>query len=120
MIHAIIVLLGCQLGGEVLARALGLPIPGPVLGMLALVALLATVPPLRDLMRPVTAGFLGNLSLLFVPAGVGVVGHINALESQALGIAVAIVGSTALAIAAGALTFAYVARLTGDTDEGAE
>ncbi len=117
MIHAIIILLACQLGGEVLARGLGLPIPGPVLGMLALVALLAIIPPLRDLMRPVTAGFLGHLSLLFVPAGVGVVGHIDALGHQALGIALAIVGSTALAIAAGALTFAFVARLTGDVDE---
>lgn len=120
MIHAIIVLLACQLGGEVLARALGLPVPGPVLGMLALVAILALIPASRDLMRPVTAGFLGHLSLLFVPAGVGVVGHIDALGSQAFGIALAILGSTALAIAAGALTFSLVARLTGDVDEGSE
>ncbi len=120
MIHAIIILLGCQLGGEVVARALGLSVPGPVLGMLALVAILALLPASRELMRPVTAGFLGHLSLLFVPAGVGVVGHFDALGSQAFGIALAILGSTALAIAAGALTFAFVARLTNDVDEAAE
>ena len=120
MIHAIILLLACQLGGEVFARGLGLPIPGPVLGMLALVALLSLIPPLRDLMRPVTSGFLGHLSLLFVPAGVGVVGHFDALGGQVLGIGLAILGSTALAIAAGALTFAFVARLMGDTEEATE
>lgn len=62
--------------------------------------------------RPVDEGVLRHLSLLFVPAGVGVVGHLRLLEENALAIGVALIGSTVLAIAVGALVFRAVARLT--------
>ena len=38
MVRGMTVLLVCQLAGEVTARALDLPMPGPVLGMLLLFA----------------------------------------------------------------------------------
>ena len=38
MIPALLTLLLSQLAGETLSRALGLPLPGPVLGMLLLTA----------------------------------------------------------------------------------
>jgi putative effector of murein hydrolase LrgA (UPF0299 family) len=81
MIGALVVLLGCQLAGEAVARAAGLPVPGAVIGFGLLLLALA----LRGWLRPdavpaeatplgVVAGvLLGNLSLLFVPAGTGVV-----------------------------------------------
>lgn len=117
MIHALGVLLACQLAGEALVLAGGVPLPGPVLGMLLLVAALSVVPRLGDLMRPVTTGVLGHMSLLFVPAGVGVVGHASALGGQGLGLMLALVVSTVAAIAVGALTFAGVARLMGNRDD---
>lgn len=113
MLHALTLILASQLGGEVIARSLSLPVPGPVLGMVALTIAFASLPRLREAMRPVTQGILGHLSLLFVPAGVGVIGNLPALQGMGLGLAAVIVGSTALAIAVGALTFAAVARLTG-------
>lgn len=117
MIHALLVLLACQLAGEAATRGLGLPFPGPVLGMILLVAALTVVPRLADLMRPLTSGILGHMSLLFVPAGVGVVGHFAALGAQGLGLMLALVVSTIAAIMVGALTFAGVARLTGNRDD---
>ena len=117
MIHALLILLICQLVGEAIARGLALPFPGPVLGMVLLVAALSLIPKLVDLMRPVTSGILGHMSLLFVPAGVGVVGHFGALGGQGLGLMLALVLSTAAAIAVGARTFAGIARLMGNTDE---
>lgn len=116
MIPALVTLLGFQLGGEVVSRALGMPLPGPVLGMVALVAAFAIWPALVDLVRPVAQGLLAHLSLLFVPAGVGVVAHLPLLAAEGPAIAVALVGSTVLAIAVGALAFAGVARLTGDEE----
>jgi putative effector of murein hydrolase LrgA (UPF0299 family) len=113
MIHALLVLLAFQLGGEAVARGLSLPVPGPVPGMVALAACLAASPRLMALMRPLAEGILAHLSLLFVPAGVGVVGHLTALGAMGPGLALAIAVSTAAAIAVGALTFALVARLTG-------
>jgi len=117
MINALLALLSCQLAGEVLARSLALSLPGPVLGLILLVVGFAIWPRLVDLMRPLAQGLLGHLSLLFVPAGVGVVGHLDRLAGQGAGLILALVGSTVLAIAVGALTFTAVARLTGNRDD---
>lgn len=116
MIPALIALLLAQLAGEAATRALGLPVPGPVLGMLLLLAGFALSPRLRETVRPLAQGILGHLSLLFVPAGVGVVGHLGTLGAQGLPILLALVVSTLLAIAVGALTFATVARRTGSAE----
>ena len=112
MIHALALILSCQLAGEAVARGLGLPVPGPVLGMAALFALMLASSRVAAAVRPVGDGILRHLSLLFVPAGVGVVGHLRLLGENALAIGVALVGSTVLAIAVGALVFRLVARLT--------
>jgi putative effector of murein hydrolase LrgA (UPF0299 family) len=119
MILPLAILLSCQLAGEVFARGLGLPVPGPVVGMALLFAGLVAVPPLGAMLRPVATGLLAHLSLLFVPAGVGVVGHLDRLGAHALGLGAALVGSTVLAIVAGAVVFRLVARMTG-AGEGAE
>lgn len=116
MIPALSALLLCQLAGEVMARTFGLPLPGPVIGMALLLAGFALSPKLVETVRPLAQGILGHLSLLFVPAGVGVVGHLDRLGSAGVPILLALVVSTVLAIAVGALTFAAVARLTGNGD----
>jgi putative effector of murein hydrolase LrgA (UPF0299 family) len=117
MIHAVLILLACQLAGETISRAAGLPLPGPVLGLIILVAALTVVPQLADKLRPITQTILGNLSLLFVPAGVGVVQHLPLIAQAGAGLVVALIGSTILAIMAGALAFAGAARLIGSRDE---
>lgn len=116
MIPALTLLLLCQLAGEVIARGLGLTVPGPVIGMGLIVALFLIVPQAADAVRPAAAVLLGNLSLLFVPAGVGIVGHLDRLGAQGLAILTAIVASTVLAMAVGALVFVAVARLVGQQD----
>ena len=117
MIHGITVLLGCQLAGEVIARAAGLSLPGPVLGMALLLVLLVTIPKLAEVVRAVAQGLLAHLSLLFVPAGVGIVGHLDRLGSDGAAILAAILVSTGLAITVGVLVFRGVARLAGVPDE---
>lgn len=115
--HAIPVILIAQILGEFIARAAGLPLPGPVLGMVLVLGLLVAVPQFREAIRAVAQTLLSHLSLLFVPAGAGVVGHLATLGDSTVAILLAIVVSAVLAIGAGALTFAAVARLTGSTDE---
>lgn len=73
-------LLVFQSVGELLARGLGLPLPGPVIGMILL--LLALRWPAVQTPVAECAGFLlSHLSLLFVPVGVGVMTHLS-LVSQ--------------------------------------
>lgn len=117
MLHALIAILILQLIGETLSRALGLPVPGPVLGLVLMVGLLVASRRFADLVRPTAQGLLSHLSLLFVPAGVGVVGHFATLGDQTAAILLAVLGSTVLAITVGALVFAAVARLTGSQDD---
>ncbi|GAB1479005.1 CidA/LrgA family protein [Paracoccaceae bacterium] len=117
MIPALLAIFSCQLAGEALSRTLSLPLPGPVLGMVLMVLALILSPRLAALVQPVAQGILSHMSLLFVPAGTGVVGHFAILGGEGGPILLAILGSTVLAIAAGALTFASVARLTGSRDD---
>ena len=116
MIHAVALLLVFQLAGEIAARLTGLPLPGPVLGMSGLLLAFMLVPKLYDLTRPTANGLLGHLSLLFVPAGVGIVGHLGRLGSDGAPILLAILVSTALVIAVGAGVFVAVARITGGSE----
>ncbi|MEW6694517.1 Holin-like protein CidA [Tepidimonas thermarum] len=94
MLGALTTLLTLQLVGEVLVRMVGLPIPGPVLGMALLLAVLTVRPAWRAALQPTADGLLRHLSLLFVPAGVGVVQHLQRLGDEALAIAVALTVST--------------------------
>ncbi|KPQ07425.1 MAG: putative effector of murein hydrolase LrgA [Rhodobacteraceae bacterium HLUCCA12] len=116
MIQALALILTCQLAGEALAHWTGLPVPGPVLGLGLMLILLSASARIAGLVVPVGTGILRHIALLFVPAGVGVVGHLDRLGPQAAVLAAAIVVSTVLAIAAGALAFRLVARLTGSED----
>lgn len=72
-------LLLLQVTGEGLARGLGLPFPGPVVGMLLLIPAL-TVPMIREPVGLCADFLLRHLSLLFVPVGVGVMSHLELLE----------------------------------------
>lgn len=118
MIRALTLILLCQLAGETAARGLALPVPGPVAGMGLMIGLLAVSARVRADVVPVAEGMLRHLSLFFVPAGVGVVAHLDRLGGQALALGAAILVSTVLALIAGALAFAAVARLTGNRDDG--
>ena len=104
-------LLVFQCIGEVLVRATGVPVPGPVVGMVLLFAGLrwraaraAATPPEPAGLTIAADGLLKHLSLLFVPAGVGVMLHASRLADEWLAIAVALLVSTVAAIAAAALT----------------
>jgi putative effector of murein hydrolase LrgA (UPF0299 family) len=96
MLGPFTIFLVCQLVGEVVARGLSLPIPGPVVGLVLLALLLlgwmrrrgdVVVTDLSegDLARTAKA-LVGGLGLLFVPTGVGVVQQLNLLGAHAIGI----------------------------------
>lgn len=119
MIGTLAIILCFQLVGEIASRGLALPLPGPVVGLLLLVGCCIAHPALAGRIRATTMGLLQHLSLFFVPAGVGIVAHLDLLRSHGVGLAVALMASTALAIAAGAVTFKFVARWTGSSDPSA-
>jgi len=119
MIRALALLLVCQLAGEVLARVLGLAVPGPVIG-LALLALLAVVharvvgaetSAIETTDLGVTASALiGSLGLLFVPAGVGIVQQLPLIGAYALPIFAALLVSTVLTLLVTVYVFIFIKR----------
>lgn len=103
MLAAFTQILLFQLAGEVIARGLGLPVPGPVLGLLLLFAFLLWRGGPGPELQQAAQNLLQHLSLLFIPAGTGILLHIATLEREWLPISVAMVVSTVLAMAVTAL-----------------
>jgi len=108
-LRGLALLLLCQSAGEALARATGWPLPGPVLGMLLLLALLAW-PAVRAPVGAAAEPLLTHLSLLFVPVGVGVVTHLALLAQYGLRIAAVLVLSTLVGMAVTALALNTLLR----------
>jgi holin-like protein len=94
MLPAFAILLIFQCFGEGLVYLLGLPIPGPVAGMLLLFAALLLWPRLQAMVEDAANELLRHLSLLFVPAGVGIVAAANAGSGHWLALLAALLVST--------------------------
>lgn len=103
MLAAITTLLVYQLIGEVLVHFFAVPVPGPVVGLLLLFLSLWAKRSIPEHLHTTANTILQHLSLLFVPAGVGVMVHFARVSGEVVPIVVAVLGSTALAIAAAAL-----------------
>jgi len=99
MLKAITLLLLFQLAGEAISLLLNLPIPGPVIGMALLFAVLALRGGPGIELRETAQQLLQHLSLLFVPAGVGVMLHWQRMADEWLPIVVSLVASTFVTIA---------------------
>jgi len=117
VLASLTLLLLCQLAGETLVVLFALPVPGPVLGMVLLflgllVRRLSTQQGVPEALQTTASGLLSHLSLLFVPAGVGVMLHLALIEDAWLALGTALVASTLIAIAVSALVMLGVERLT--------
>jgi holin-like protein len=110
MLGAFTLLLVYQLAGEVLVHLVGLPVPGPVVGMLLLFLTLLMRGNAPDWLRDTCQTLLSHLSLLFVPAGVGVLLHFKRLGAEWLPISVALVASTVVTIGVTALVMRWLQK----------
>src|SRR5258707_1760806 len=120
MIASLSLILLCQLAGEVIVRGLGLPMPGPVVGLLFLLLLLlardrfvalARGPLQQDGVENASRGLLAHLSLLFVPAGVGVVQKLDLVAEHGIAVAVVLAISVVVTLLVTVATFLVATRL---------
>ncbi len=98
MLATLITLLVCQTVGEALSFAFSWPVPGPVIGMVLLFCILILRKGAAEAMAPTSSKLLEHLSLLFLPAGVGIMAHTQRIANEWLAITVALIISTALAL----------------------
>ena len=113
---AVLILIGCQLLGELIREAFSLPIPGPVVGMFFLAAVLVlrgrntnneTTP---SSLEKTAETLISHMGLLFVPAGVGIIAEAGLLRQEWLPIIAAVIGSTILSVAVTGLVMHWISR----------
>ena len=103
MLNHLTLIFACQLAGEAITRAFQTPLPGPVIGMVLLFAYCAMRKGIPEDLATVGDNLLKNLSLLFVPAGVGVMVYGALFAREAVAIVAALIGSTVITIGITAL-----------------
>ena len=120
MIASLSLILLCQLAGEVIVRGLALPMPGPVVGLLLLLLLLlardrfgvlARGPLQQDGVENASRGLLAHLSLLFVPARVGVMQKLDVVADHGIANAAVLAISVVLTLLMTVATFLAASRL---------
>lgn len=84
--------------GVFLSASISLPIPGPLLGLVLLLVLLFAFPNIEAHTTLVAQPFLKHMSVLFVPAVLGVGIYWSDIEANAVALILAIVGATVLSL----------------------
>lgn len=122
MLNGFLTLLLCQLFGELLVLATQMPVPGPVVGMVFLLLILIVKKKTPDSVRLVSEGLLRHLALLYVPAGVGLMVHLELISEYWLAILVALLVSTFITLLVTALVFKLSGKVLGakNATEGPE
>jgi len=82
LVAGLLILLGFNLAGDALMGALGLPVPGSVVGMVALAVALRRGWLRAETVRPAADVLLRNLALLFVPPGVGLMVFFDVVAAE--------------------------------------
>ena len=130
MIASLALILLCQLAGEAFVRGVGLPMPGPVVGLMLLLvllvllllrdrfAVLARGPLQGDGVESASRGLLANLSLLFVPAGVGVVQKLDLIVNHGIAFLGVLVISVLITLLVTVATFLLASRAMTRGGEG--
>jgi len=118
MLEYLTLILACQLIGEFAVSTANIPFPGPVAGMILLFVFLLIKGEIPEELGNVSAALLNNLSLMFVPAGVGVMVHFKLLGTDALPLSIALIVSTLLTIAVTALVMMLLnKRMSADMEK---
>ena len=114
MIAGLVWILLFQGAGEVVSHFALPMIPGPVVGLVLMLAWFAVRGRIEESVDKVATALVQNLGLLFVPAAVGVVLFWPQLKAQAVPVAAALVVSVVLTVAVPALLLRMMAGDDGD------
>lgn len=105
LLLGLFVLIAFWLAGSALVEWLGWPIPGSVVGLLGLWVALVLNRGVPDWLKQPSSLLIRYLTLLFVPAGVGLINHWDRLMTHGLEMVMIIAASTLLASVAMVVIF---------------
>lgn len=110
MIPALAALLGFQLLGELLVRALGLPVPGALLGLVFLVVYLMWRGETPLSLADTSNALLRNMMLLLVPSVVGLIDNVERVRREWLPFVVACVVGAVITLAVTAVVLEWLLK----------
>ncbi|WP_419603703.1 CidA/LrgA family protein [Thiolapillus sp.] len=110
-LNGMTLLLIYQLVGEIGVHMLQWPVPGPVLGMVLLFLTLLLRKGIPASIDSSSHALLNHLSLLFVPAGVGMMVYLERLKQEWLPIVAALFLGTLITLSVSALVMQATTRL---------
>lgn len=93
-----ILVLGCYYLGTWLSSSTGLPLPGALTGLLILLAVLFVAPKAEPLVARAASPLLSHMSVLFVPAVLGVSAYWKEIAENGWAIGIAIVITTCISL----------------------
>ena len=96
IIKELVILLAILFSGELINKLFGLILPGNVIGMLILFLLLLSGLIKIEQIEKTSDFLLNNLTIFFIPAGVGILKYYPLLAGKLLPFLVVVVGSTIL------------------------
>jgi holin-like protein len=110
MIRGLAILLVFQSLGEVATKFIHGLIPGPVIGMILLLAFLVWQKKIAPSISIAADGLLAHLAIFFIPAAVGVMLYVRELSSAGVAWFLAIILSTAVSMTIAALLLKWFFR----------
>lgn len=117
VLYAFLALLVLQWGGEVLVQALGLPLPGALVGALLLLVGLLLLGRLPKALEQTSGALLQNLMLLFIPIVAGVMLHFERIASEWLPFLASGIGGAVLTLLVTAAVFRWLLQRSGQKTE---
>lgn len=117
VLYAFLALLVLQWVGEVLVQALGLPLPGALVGALLLLVGLLLLGRLPKALEQTSGALLQNLMLLFIPIVAGVMLHFERIASEWLPFLASGIGGAVLTLLVTAAVFRWLLQRSGQKTE---
>lgn len=105
MLEGLAALILLQLAGELIASLARIPVPGPVIGLAFLAGYALWRGAVPGAIEDAGDALLKHLSLLFVPAGVGLIAFGDRLLAEGFRLVLVLLASTAITMVVTALVF---------------
>ncbi len=112
----LLIILAINFAGEFLSKTLSLPLPGSIVGMLLLLALLFLGWVKEEHIAETANFMLQNMPFFFIPAGVGVMVSYKYLEGNLASTVISIIISTILVMLVTAVSTQLFIKKGGDND----
>ncbi len=119
LIVSVLALVLCQLTGEFVVRALGIPLPGALIGLVLLTIALIVLGRVPQALAKVSGGLLRNMMLLLAPAVVGLIDNMARVREEWLPFLVACVAGAVITLAVTAVVLQRLLKNSPSSDESA-